>query len=206
MLHSDFLAIRAQPDEIVPWQFDNVTFILNAIDSLTGDESLIGIRKRQTRHSTLKMVEQTTEEARQKVTAQRDEFDDKFEEARKEAEERFKKSEETLQQRVDDMQQRAKQSGAVNQGELMAAVQRLAVEQSNTQRRIQVETEALRRERDKAVEKIENELDGEINRVQTKYKLYAGFLPIIPPLVVGGIVWLLRRSREREGITAVRRR
>ena len=207
MLHSDFLAIRAQPDEIVPWQFDNVTFILNVIDSLADEESLIEIRKRQTRHSTLKMVEQATEEARQKVTRQRDEFDAKFEEARQEAEERLKKAEETLQAKVDDMQRRAQQgSGDVNSGELMAAVQRLAVEQSKTQRKIQIETEALRRERDKAVEKIENELEAEINRVQTQYKLYAGFLPIIPPLVVGGVVWLLRRSREREGITAERRR
>ncbi len=206
MLHSDFLAIRAQPDEVVPWQFDNVTFILNVIDSLAGDESLLAIRKRQTRHSTLKMVEQATAEARQKVTKQRDEFDDAFEDARKEAEERLKKAEEELQERVDDMQQRAQQNGDVNSGELMAALQRLAVQQSTAQRKIQIETEALRRKRDKAVEKIENDLDGEISRVQTQYKLYAGFLPIIPPLVVGGIVWLLRRSREREGITAERRR
>jgi ABC-2 type transport system permease protein len=104
------------------------------------------------------------------------------------------------------MQKRARQGENVNSSELMAAVQRLAVEQSNAQRKIQVETEALRRDRNKAVEKIENELDAEINRVQTQYKLYAGFLPIIPPLVVGGVVWLLRRSREREGITKERRR
>jgi len=82
----------------------------------------------------------------------------------------------------------------------------LAIQESNGQRKAQIEIEGAKKKRDAAVEKIENSLESKINEVQTRYKLYAGFLPIIPPLVVGAVVWLIRRRREREGITAVRRR
>ncbi len=64
LLSSEFLMLRAQPDAQFPWDFDNVPFVLNIVDSLANDESLVEIRKRKTRHSTLKMVEMQTDEAR----------------------------------------------------------------------------------------------------------------------------------------------
>ena len=205
MLHSDFLAIRAQPDEMVPWNFDNVTLILNIVDSLAGNESLIAIRKRQTRHSTLKRVELATEDARMAVTNERDKFDEGFEKRRKEAEESSRKAQEELQAKVEELRRKAIESGQGNSNELMSAIQRLAIQEANGQRKAQIEIEAARKKRDAEVEKIENNLEAEIDKVQMRYKMYAGFLPIIPPLIVGALVWLIRRHREREGITNARR-
>jgi ABC-2 type transport system permease protein len=206
MLHSDFLAIRAQPDEMVPWNFDNVTLILNIVDSLAGNETLVDIRKRQTRHSTLKRVEQATEDARLAVSNERDKFDDEFEKTRKEAEERSQAAQKELQTKIEELRRTAIQSGQGNSAELMSAIQRLAIQEANGQRKAQIEIEAARKKRDAAVEKIENGLEAEINKVQMRYKLAAAGAPIIPPLIVGGIVWLLRQRRERQGITKARRR
>ena len=54
-----FLRIRARPgeDEEISWQFENVNFLLNIIDVLSGDDDYIEIRKRKPKHSTLRMVE-----------------------------------------------------------------------------------------------------------------------------------------------------
>ena len=207
LLHSDFLAIRAQPDEAVPWNFDNVTFILNIIDSLAGDESLVGIRKRQTRHSTLKLVEQATEIARLDVANERNKFDEEFEKTRKATEERSEKAQQEMTQKIEELRQKAMQSGGNNNmiAALQAELQKQGILQSRLQRTAQIEIEAARNKRDRAVEKIENNLESQIEKVQTRYKLYAGFLPLIPPVIVGAVVWLLRRRREREGITDARR-
>ncbi len=207
MLHSDFLAIRAQPDELVPWNFDNVTFVLNIIDSLAGDESLIPIRKRQTRHSTLTLVEKATSEARSRVSEEREKFDAEFEKTRQETEQNNEKTQAELQAKIEELQQKAMQEGGNDVIQALAAeLQKAALQRKRLDRVAQIDIESARNERDRAVEKIENNLEREIEAVQTRYKLYAGFLPIIPPIVVGAIVWLLRRRREREGITDARRR
>ena len=205
MLHSDFLAIRAQPTEEIPWNFDNVTLVLNIIDSLAGDESLVGIRKRQTRHSTLKMVERATEDYRAAVAEERKKFNEEFEKTRTEAEERRRKADEEMEARIKELERKAIESGQGRSSELIAELQKRAIQQASSQRKAQIEIEAARNKRDAALERLENNLEAETYKVQTRYKLYAGFLPIIPPLIVGAIVWLIRRRREREGITEARR-
>ena len=207
LLHSDFLAIRAQPDEAVPWNFDNVTLVLNAIDSLAGDETLVGIRKRKTRHSTLRLVEQVTEVARADVANEIEAFDAKFEETRKSTEEASTQAQDAMTKKIEELQQKAMQNGGNNNmiAALQAELQKAAIQQRTLQRQTQIKVEAARNDRNSAVEKIENNLEAEIEQVQTRYKLYAGFLPLIPPIVVGAVVWLLRRRREREGITDARR-
>ncbi len=68
MMHSEFLRVRAQPKMgDINWQFDNVTFVLNVIDSLAGDDRFLDIRKRKTRYASLKKVEERTAEAREEA-------------------------------------------------------------------------------------------------------------------------------------------
>ena len=58
LMHSEFLRVRAQPNmSDIDWKFDNVTFVLNVVDELARDDRFLEVRKKQTRHSTLKLVE-----------------------------------------------------------------------------------------------------------------------------------------------------
>lgn len=201
LLASLFLMIRARPSAAeVNWQFDNVPFVLNILDSLAGDERLIEIRKRQTRHSTLKMIDTATEEARDSFTEAREDFEKQFSEAETAANSEMQKAIDEIQQQIDDARSKGEQ----------ADLQRLGTELQRTSRILQRKTEAkiakLRRERDSNQKQIERELNQKIVSVQNFYKALAVLLPPIPPLIVGLVVFWKRRQQELEGVIDERRR
>ena len=85
-MHSEFLRVRAQPNmSDIDWKFDNVTFVLNVIDDLAGDDRFLDVRKKQTRHSTLKFVEAKTADARADADDAIDRFSQEFEQLEAEA-------------------------------------------------------------------------------------------------------------------------
>ncbi len=201
LLASLFLMIRARPSAAeVNWQFDNVPFVLNVLDSLAGDDRLIEIRKRQTRHSTLKMIDRTTEVARDSFTEAREDFEKQFKEAETAANAEMQKAIENLQQQLTDAEAKGQQADR----------QRLITELQRTSRILQRKTDAkiakLSRERDSNQKQIERELNQKIVSVQNFYKALAVFLPPIPPLIVGLIVFWKRRQQELEGVIDERRR
>ena len=57
LLSTPFVRIRAQPDQEVRFRFENVTFVLNVIDALAGENAFLDIRKRKTKYSTLRVIE-----------------------------------------------------------------------------------------------------------------------------------------------------
>ena len=70
--------------------------------------------------------------------------------------------------------------------------------------RAEVEKERLRIDRDKNLARIQRVRDQQVQRIQNEYKVRATFLPPIPPLLVGLVVWARRRVREREGVSRTR--
>jgi ABC-2 type transport system permease protein len=56
------------------------------------------------------------------------------------------------------------------------------------------------------LDRIRRQRDQQIQQVQNEYKLRAALLPPIPPLLVGFVVWVRRRLREREGMSRSRMR
>ena len=116
-----------------------------------------------------------------------------------------------LQQKVTDLQQKAQQGGdEMNSREvqraLAAAVQQVALKESVEQRRLETQVESLTRDRDKKLRTIEREMDTEIQEVQNRYKAMALLLPMLPPLIIGVVVFARRRRLEHEGITVERRK
>ena len=212
LMHSEFLRVRAQPNMgDINWQFDNVTFVLNVVDALANDDRFVDIRKRQTRHSTLKLVEEKTADKRRESDEEIDRFSEDFEQAEQAARANQEKAMQELQQKVTDLQQKAQQGGdEMNSREvqraLAAAVQQVALKESVEQRRLETQVESLTRDRDKKLRTIEREMDTEIQQVQNRYKAMALLLPMLPPLIIGVVVFARRRRLEHEGITVERRK
>jgi ABC-2 type transport system permease protein len=212
MMHSEFLRVRAQPNmSDIEWKFDNVTFVLNVIDDLASDNRFLDVRKKQTRHSTLKLVESQTSAAREAAEAEILGFEKEFKTAEDAAKAKQKETLAELQKKVDDLTQQAESSGTQPTGReiqraLQSALQQMGAKQEVEQRRLDSMVERLTKERDKKLQKIERELDSDVQKVQNSYKGMALFLPMLPPLVVGLLVFLRRRSLESEGVTADRRR
>ena len=140
-----------------------------------------------------------------------DRFSEEFEQAEQAARANQEKAMQELQQKVTDLQQKAQQGGdEMNSREvqraLSAAVQQVALKESVEQRRLETQVESLTRDRDKKLRTIEREMDTEIQQVQNRYKAMALLLPMLPPLIIGVVVFARRRRLEHEGITVERRK
>lgn len=195
MLSRDFFRLREQgsmPDAGIQFDFDNVTFVLNVLDELAGDERFIDIRSRRPRHRTLTTVEETTEKAKRDAAETRERFNREFEEGRAKEQKQLDAKLAELKKRKDvDPQQ---------------ALIELAMAQEDGNRRLEASMDQMKQQHDREITRIETALTLTIRRVQDSYKMWAGLLPLVPPLLVGFIVWANRRSREREGVARSRLR
>ena len=195
LLSSQFLLIRARPQVAdVDWQFDNVPFVLNVLDKLAGDDRLIEIRKRQTRHSTLRMIDAATETARDNHAKLSEEFEKNFNAEKSNAESTMQKAVNQLRATIEKRQQEGK-TADVNR-----LVTELTMKQQVLQRRTETAIRKLEKERDRNRKVVEQELNQAVVGVQNAYKALAVLLPPIPPLIVGLIVFWKRRKRELEGV------
>lgn len=203
-----FLRIRARPDEQedVKWQFENVTFLLNIVDVLSGDTDYIPIRKHKPHYSTLRVVEARVDEAREREFMQAAEFQKKYDEAVEEAERENDATLQKFQDIVDELQKKQREGEEINQVELREKMARLGEQQQVLKRRLEIKKQRFERERERAVERIQRDVDLEIQRTQFVYKIWAVAIPWIPPFLVGVVVFVRRRLREREGIEKSRLR
>ncbi|MFZ5830323.1 MAG: Gldg family protein [Planctomycetota bacterium] len=195
MLTPAFFRIREQgeiPEADVHFDFDNVTFVLNAIDHLTGQTQLIELRKRRPQHRILTRVEKATEAAREEALAEREKLRDEI----KQVEQRER---EALQKKIANMQK----SPNAN---TMEMIQQIAIAQQEGERRMDTALEMKRQERDQRMTRINTDLKLERDRLQNMYKAWALALPLLLPLCVGVVVFLLRRARETEGVAKTRMR
>ena len=77
MLTDDFFNLREQgevPGMGMTFDFDNATFVLNAIDALAGEDRFLDLRKRRPKHRTLTRIEERLDEARKEESVARDNF------------------------------------------------------------------------------------------------------------------------------------
>lgn len=198
LLSSEFFAIRARGsdrDDPVRFDFDNVTFVLNTLDFLAGDDRFVELRKRRPTYRTLTKIEQQTEIAKQSANDERDRFVQQFETKR--AEEQKK-----LDDKLADLKKR-QESGGVDP---MQALNEVSMAQQAGQNRLNTAIEQFEKERDRELEKIERRLALEVRQVQNKYKLAAVIFPAIPPLLVGAFVFQRRRRMEKIGVPKARMR
>ncbi|QEG37148.1 Gldg family protein [Bythopirellula goksoeyrii] len=188
----DFFFIRQSGDgEILP-ATQNVTFILNIIDALAGDDRFIEIRKKTREHRTLAKVDESTQKYRDESLKQQEDF---VNEIQKEIEEAQKRFEENL--------------AAVDKIEGLSPTardQRKEAVRIREQERLENQMKSIETRRSRKLKQISYATEQEVRGVQDRYKLYAILIPPIPPLLVALYVFFRRRGAEQEGIAKTRLR
>lgn len=198
MLHQEFFRLREQgdmPEAGISFDFDNVTFVLNVLDSLAGDDRFLELRKRRPKHRTLSQIDASTADARKQTDTARENLQKEFEKARE-------KEEKILRDKIAKLEEQMK----TKKIDAQEIILRVAMAQEDGERRMQATLDQLQRKRDRDTNTIETALNLQIRQVQDRYKLWAVLLPPIPPLVVAAIVFFLRRYQEREGVSKARLR
>jgi len=192
-LMSEFFVMRQQVDQDnrVP-RFDNVTFVLNVLDQLAGDERFVAIRGKRPTHRTLTAIEARMEEAAVSAREARKKYESSFEEATKAAQTSFDDKLEAIKKRTDldpvDM------------------ARRVMLAEEVEKRRLKAENDRLKEERDTKVRDAEREEETTIRQVRNFEKGLAIGLSWILPAIVGLGALIVIRVRETEGVSKSRLR
>jgi ABC-2 type transport system permease protein len=171
---------------LIDWKFQNVTFVLNMLDSLAGDDRFVAIRKRTRPHRILTNIEEATDDYRKQSLADQTKFINDASQQIDTVKNEFREKTSELENRK-DLDPRMKDQ--------MIGMQRIEAERARD-----VKIASLEKERDKEVKQSERELTAKIRAVQRFYKLCAVILPPIPPILLAFFVYFHRRRAEQEGV------
>lgn len=191
LFHDQFFQLRERGgdvdgDGLIDLRFDNVTFLLNLVDSLAGDDRFIELRKRQPKFRRLTWMDEATEAARETAEKERTK-------ANEGAEKELEEAQKALDEAVAAIKGRTDLDD--NTKEVMV---RSAEEAEN--RRLAVKEAKIEREKAKALNRIDTDRKRKDDEVQDGVRIYALALPPLPALFLGGLIFLRRRRRESESI------
>lgn len=179
------------------FEFDNMTFILNAIDSLAGDERFLGVRGRRPEHRALDKFDEMTRVINDYAATQR-------EQAQKELKDTIESAQKEMRDNVDklalELQDNAER---ITMTELFARVK--AMEMA-AQKRLEARTEELQRDFEQKSMALEVQRQDELRRQQGMIKFLAIMIPPTPLLILASLVFFWRGMRETTGASKTRLR
>ncbi|HZN63139.1 MAG TPA: Gldg family protein [Planctomycetota bacterium] len=163
---------------------DNVTFILNCVDALAGNETMIELRSRKPRHRTLETVEalKRGHDLRQleETRAEEEKAKDSLAKAQASLDEAIRK----IESRTDlDARTKEIQVDAVRETE---------------QRKFDIEKRRIEGEKEAAIRKSKWERDQQVRAIQGRISKMALLLPPVPALLIGIFALVFRIRRELE--------
>ena len=189
MINLPFLwHFRRQGNE--DFSFDNVTFLLNCVDALVGEDSFIELRKRRPRDRTLTAIE-----ARETV------YRDAWREEKEAAEAGAAAQMEGAQARLDGAVARIKAQEGLDD---RAKAIRIDSVRKVEQRRLDASTTSIEDEKQRRIDRAKGIMNASIASIQNRYRFLAVLLSPIPAILSGLFVFLLRRKRERITVPAAR--
>jgi len=181
VMGEQFFQLRAQGVEQL--NFDNVAFLLNAVDHLAGDESFIELRKRRRRHRTLETVESLTKNYEEQRLQETQEAEANADEQLELAQKRLDDAVATLEARTDlDIQTKR----------IMIANQ-----QKIENRRLTVARKNIEDGKQRLIERSKADMESSIRGVQNWIKVAAVALSPVPAFLLFLFVSARRLRREQ---------
>lgn len=204
LLASLFFDTRARrmPDNELEITTDNVTFVLNVLDSLANDERFIDIRKHRPIHRPLSAIVASTEQARTDAETARNGFEKARQEKEQELDQAYSAAESALKTEMDKLKNSPNPDPAAMVQKATELRMKLQIEQQKKEN----EAARLRKDAQKQIDQSAIDLNAAVRGVQNRYKMYSVFLPPVLPLAVAFFVYFNRRAKEREGVSKARLR
>ncbi len=173
------------------FNFDNVNFFLNVMDSLLGDESFIGLRGKRVQYRTLETVEKQIRSYTQQRIMEENAAEARAQDALKQARHR-------LQDRVDKVRQRQ---------DLDEQTQQIMVRnlEELENRRFETIKTNIEAEKETSIQESKEKMEEHIRLIQNTIKNLAALLPPIPVFLLGVSIFFRRRRRENEAAAATQR-
>lgn len=194
LIRNSFFRMRVNKNPVMNIANHNVTFALNTIDSVAGQNEFLEIRKRDVRLRPLVLIDtlikQYEDSAKQSEDIHRAETLASKNKIQTDLDNKLKKAEEELQaidktKNPSDYEAKEFQNKVLEQTEKLKA----QTEQQVLDNRLAKEQAALKRQ-----------LNNQVVSYQKFYQWMAVLLPPIVPLVVAFFVFFSRLSRETEGV------
>jgi ABC-2 type transport system permease protein len=173
-------------------EFDNVSFVLNAVDSLIGDESFIDLRSRRAKHRTLTRVE-----------SQKRIF---LEEANRAEAKSDSEATVELAKRREELGKRVKEIRENDALDPIAKAQMLKAAQQAEQQRFSLAEAQIEQRKNDEVRKIRAQTNRQIKTLESRIRGWATWLPAIPAMLMGLVVFFQRSNAEKNNIVSTRRR
>lgn len=189
LIGNQFFQIRRQMAD-PNLRFDNVTFVLNCIDTLVGDESLIELRKRRPILRKLERVEE----------AQRD-FEDKWTAEKDAAEAAASEALSAAQGRLDEAVRKIREDASLDE---QAKEVRIVEVQQVENRKLEAEKAKIDETKKRRLEEATHDRDAARRGIHTTYRVATLLLGIIPGLLLGVVTFVRRSSRAAAIVPASR--
>lgn len=201
-----FVNLRNEPIQRgIEYHFQNMSFVLNIVDALAGENTFLGLRNRRLKHVTLGEIEAQKEVELQKVFEINNQFEMDHKLALETAQVEAKKKLRPLENEIKEIIALRDQKKSYDAAALAAKQGIFKQQQQEQQEKLSVKVQELQNELNENKRQAGLNAEQKIQEIQRKYKLAAVVLPVIPPFLLGVFVYTRRRLREREGISKARR-
>lgn len=178
---------RIQEGQLYGLKIDNVTFVLNAVDSLAGNTDYIALRKRRPKLRTLTEIEAQKEVFKQRLNQQ-------IQDAEKEAKDRLA----AAQKQFDGTVERIEKDESIDP---RTKDQLIRLARQDAQNVLDEETKEIELDKSRQIDLLRDETNRRIAAKEFQAWLWGVILPPIPAIVLMGVVLSIRLMNETTGVS-----